>query len=95
MKKFIATALLPLLLALSACGSTDTGDGNGVDEDGIPNLEQVVGRIIVEGESDVFVRKFTIDGTECVITTYEESITCNWNTQTNTPTPEEFDNEFE
>lgn len=92
MKKYIATALLPLLLMMSACGTETSPDDNGVEENGIPNLSQTTGRIIVEGDSDIIIRKFTIDGTECVIVRYDGGISCGWDNPAPAPTN---DSEFE
>ena len=85
MRKYIATALLPLLLMMSACG-TESSPDNGVEEKGIPNLEQVTGRVIREGDTDLIIRKFTIDGTECVMVAYEGGISCGWDQPAPVPT---------
>ena len=62
MKKYIATALLPLLLMLGACGGVSEGEVT----NGIPSVETTKGRIIVENDPDMVVYKFTIDGVTCV-----------------------------
>lgn len=75
MKKYIATALLPLLLALSACGAAESVDHDQTAEQ-IANVQQ----FDVDGGGDTFVFKTTIDGTECVIAdTYEGvGVSCDW-----------------
>ena len=80
----IGLALAATSVFLVGCGASEDSVGTGpnsVDPKPRPNLEQTTGRLVRDGDTDLIVRKFTIDGTTCVMVAYEGGISCDWSAE--------------